>query len=111
MIQAKPKTTYQRYWKIENPEIRKLDKELKLYQSKTENVKLNTRDTFEVLDLKNQLADSERINKELERDIKVLEKMKARKQKGLQKLKKDTEYEDKVTRVLDEIHKKKSEFK
>ena len=37
--------------------------------------------------------------------------MKSKKQKGLQKLKKETEYEDKVSRVLDEIHKKKTEFK
>jgi chromosome segregation ATPase len=96
-IQSKPKKTYQRYWKVDNPELKKYDKELKFYKNKFESMKhVKSKDNIDINELKNQLADNERKNQAMEKDIIVLQKMQKNKKKKLQKLKNETAYEDKV---------------
>lgn len=71
-----------------------MDKELKMYKSKVEALRQNqTRDTIANNEVKNELTDNDRKNRELERDIKVLQKIKDKKNKTLKKLKIETEYE------------------
>jgi response regulator of citrate/malate metabolism len=74
---SKPKTTYQRYWKVDDPELKKLDKELKFYKNKFQSLKQNkTKDNMDIDNLKNQLVDCERKNQLMEKDIKILQKLK-----------------------------------
>jgi chromosome segregation ATPase len=110
--QAKPKATYQRYWRVENPEFKKLDKELKQYKNKVESLRMNVqKESYDALALKNDLAESERKRAILEKDVKMLAKHRSNKNKVIKKLKNETEYEDKVSKVIDEIHKKRDEYK
>jgi hypothetical protein len=101
VIQSKPKTTYQRYWKVDDPELKKYDKELKFYKNKFQSIKhAKSKDNIDINELKNQLANNERKNQAMEKDIIVLQKMQKKKNKKLQKLKNETAYEDKVRSII-----------
>ena len=69
------------------------------------------RDFYDNNDLKNELADLIRQRQPLQDDIKVLTKIKNRKDRETKKFKSDIEYEDKVTNFLDTLHKYKNEYK
>lgn len=104
---------YQRYWNVENEEHKKLEKELKSYKAKLDALR-RKRQTYENLEIQNELNELENLQKDCNLIINfnlcivaMLNKLKEKKDKSINKLKAATEYDDKVSSFLDELTKKK----
>lgn len=67
----KTKAQYQRYWKVQNPEFKKLDKELKILKNKAINPTMEM-DSRECEKLVNEIHEAEMIRRELEKDVMVI---------------------------------------
>ena len=117
MSHKKARHKSHRLWNEDNVELQNLEKQLQTYQKQINSYKKKEeamkvkRDFYDNNDLKNELADLIRQRQPLQDDIKVLTKIKNRKDKEVEKFKTDIAYDDKVGDFLDTLRRYKNEYK
>ena len=119
---AKAPINTHREWDTQDETLKQKDKELRELQVQIEGYKKKLRaiknrrmatmkNMEKMADISNELKDSERIRKELEDWLKVLQKNNKQQEKALTKLTDDTDYESKIRALSDELKSLKEQYR